>query len=203
MKRSCFFSLCGIICMIFGNVQPFDFRDEIAQGTCTALLTGTDYALAVQRTCTSTTKESCSKVCNEIGKVCYNSLHIYSVSPLKSFKYDSCSNTGCGPNFCCCSGKTPPSSHEYKAKIAQATCTGILYGTANYVSAVTRQCTSTAETCETVCTDLGKTCFNSLHLYDRKPKEVFETGSVSLKTYKYNSCTVVGCGPNFCCCSGN
>ncbi|XP_053374503.1 uncharacterized protein LOC123532088 [Mercenaria mercenaria] len=187
-----------IILGMFGYVQSFDFRDEIAQGACTSLLPGTDFTSAVQRTCTSTANESCSTVCNEIGKICYNSLHIYSVSPPKSYKYDSCSNTGCGPNFCCCSDKTPPSSLEYKVKIAQATCTGILYGTANYVSAVTRQCKSTAETtCETVCTDLGKTCFNSLHLYDRK------TGSVSLKTYKYNSCTVAGCGPNFCCCSGN
>lgn len=78
---------------------------------------------AVPRKCVSGSQESCSSVCSRIPNnakdtqrksanthICYNSIHVYSqdysthpnFAGLKTYKYNSCAASGCGPNYCCC-----------------------------------------------------------------------------------------------------
>ncbi|XP_045169411.1 uncharacterized protein LOC123532117 [Mercenaria mercenaria] len=197
-----------------GFVQSFDYKDEIAQGTCTSLITESDHIYAVRRTCTSNTPTTCDAVCSNIGKKCFNALHVYSgkilggtesgKQGLHTYKYNSCTGTNCGPNFCCCSDKPHAVSNPnaFKDYIAQSACTAILHGS-NHVYAVRRQCSSSStDDCNAVCKALTKTCYNSLHVYGGVQLPASDTGKVGLHTFRYNSCASSGCGPNFCCCSG-
>lgn len=99
--------------------------------------------------------------------------------------------------------------HEGSQLHAQATCAG-LEGNTGWVSAVPRNCQS-GQTCNSICAKIGSTapdsqrknagshyCINSLHIYN----QALSKGNhiPGLKTYKYNSCRVTSCGPNFCCC---
>lgn len=193
-----------------GTVHTYDYRDEIAQGACTAVKTGSDHIYAVRRQC-SNLAASCESVCHNLGKQCFNAVHVYGRTALAdsstgeiglhTYRYDSCSGTYCGPNFCCCSEKPSPAI-TFKDELAQSTCTALLPEKANHVYAVRRKCPQKAA-CNTICSHLGKTCFNSLHVYDAASIGYDETDKVGLHMYRYNSCTSAGCGPNFCCCSEN
>ncbi|XP_053407388.1 uncharacterized protein LOC128545909 [Mercenaria mercenaria] len=90
----------------------YDFADQIAVSTCTALLSGGNYVYAIRRKC-SALSVSCAETCKHVGKTCFNALHVYRSSTifprdqygalgLFLYKYNSCSGNYCGPNFCCC-----------------------------------------------------------------------------------------------------
>ncbi|XP_060584234.1 uncharacterized protein LOC132740370 [Ruditapes philippinarum] len=144
------FTVCTLVLLAVGPVESFDYKDEIAQGSCTSIIPDTqpDHVYAVRRTCPSA--ETCEAVCKNVGKICYNALHVYSgtilaagdtgKAGLHSYKYNSCTGTGCGPNFCCCANSkhTTPNPLAYKDEIAQSTCTAILPG-----KAVSRVCCKT------------------------------------------------------------
>ncbi|WAR21394.1 hypothetical protein MAR_015368, partial [Mya arenaria] len=90
----------------------YDYRDQMAQATCTALLDkGGAHVYAVRRACSSLTVP-CAEVCSSLSLTCFNSLHVYTpdtwlprgVTGQKSthmYRYNGCGG-GCGPNFCCC-----------------------------------------------------------------------------------------------------
>ncbi|XP_023930622.1 uncharacterized protein LOC112041515 [Lingula anatina] len=95
--------------------------------------------------------------------------------------------------------------YNWMDEIAQAACTGIMPvdGT---VHAVRRYCNSAYAACSTACTDLGKTCFETLHVYLNRPRlssnhdeAVGVTGS---QVHRYGGGCGGGCGPNYCCCRG-
>ena len=50
-------------------------------------------------------------------------------------------------------------------------------------------------------------CTESLHVYKRSPtlgdnyENYADSHKLGLSIYRYNSCTVGGAGPNYCCCS--
>jgi Skp family chaperone for outer membrane proteins len=103
--------------LVSEDANRFDRHDlegqTLAEATCTAL-NGGGWSFAVRRDCSS--KLSCAQICgavheNQVPRMrCYNSLHLYANNyangaertGLKTYKYNSCSNTGCGPNYCCC-----------------------------------------------------------------------------------------------------
>ncbi|XP_060575085.1 uncharacterized protein LOC132732631 [Ruditapes philippinarum] len=201
-----------VVLHFVGHAQSFNYKDEIAQGTCTSILTGgPDHVYAVRRSCNYGSKETCDAVCSKLGKHCYNAVNVYpevmigntetGKESLHAYKYNSCTNPGCGPNYCCCAiNKHPlPNPNAFKDEIAQATCTAILPGAHGHVYAVRRNC-SGKDTCDDVCSNISKSCFNALHLYNSATLDNTETGKEGLHTYRYNSCKNTGCGPNFCCC---
>ncbi len=80
--------------------------------------------------------------------------------------------------------------------VAQASCTAI-NPSGGYTWSVRRECSALTPDCTTVCANLGKTCFNSLHIYGNQPHTAeYQLG---LQTYRYEGCGG-GCGPNYCCC---
>ncbi|XP_060589188.1 uncharacterized protein LOC132744481 [Ruditapes philippinarum] len=95
----------------------YDFADQMAQSTCTAILPGANnYVYAVRRHC-SKLAASCEDTCKHVGKKCFSALQIPGnprILPrgtngalgLQMYKYDlyhGCSRGSyCGPNFCCC-----------------------------------------------------------------------------------------------------
>ncbi|XP_052772969.1 uncharacterized protein LOC128211896 [Mya arenaria] len=91
----------------------YDYRDQMAQATCTALLdTGSTHVYAVRRACSNMTVP-CAEVCSSLSLTCFNSLHVYNIgTPLpwgvtgkhngRMYRYNSCAGSFCGPNFCCC-----------------------------------------------------------------------------------------------------
>ncbi|CAH1790110.1 unnamed protein product [Owenia fusiformis] len=97
-------------------------------------------------------------------------------------------------------------------RIAQATCTDMnTSGGSTY--AVRRHCHGDDHrTCDTICKNLNNQdaqvakrnmlCFNSLHVYQNRPR--FPDGAgfekLGLKIYRYNTCSRAACGPNYCCC---
>ncbi|XP_060555062.1 uncharacterized protein LOC132715966 [Ruditapes philippinarum] len=93
----------------------YDFADQIAVATCTALLPGgSNHVYAVRRTCSSLAV-SCADTCKRVKTTCFNALHVYRGSPILKrnqdgerglylYRYNSCGGTFCGPNFCCCHG---------------------------------------------------------------------------------------------------
>ncbi len=115
---------------------------------------------------------------------------------------------------------TPPqaglASASAAAIIAQGACTGLYPSLAKggYVFSVPRQCSKGAPDCKSICENLHKTvdsrrfrrtlrksqksCFNSIHVYDKAPS--VNLAAAGTQTYVYNSCGG-GCGPNYCCCS--
>jgi hypothetical protein len=85
---------------------------------------------------------------------------------------------------------------------AQATCTAIR-PSGGWVFAVTR--TDGSQSCDQLCTQLtegqaGKlSCFNALHIYAAN-NAATENQALGFKTYRYNSCSNLSFGPNYCCC---
>ena len=86
-----------------------------AHATCTALGPGS-WVFAVQRDC-SNEAPSCADICSfliddQAGHLtCFNSLHVYEARTpfnrsytlgLKTYKYNGCGGSFCGPNYCCC-----------------------------------------------------------------------------------------------------
>ncbi|XP_052283346.1 uncharacterized protein LOC127880152 [Dreissena polymorpha] len=93
----------------------FSFTDEIAQATCTAIRSEGGYVKAVRRTCSNQTV-SCEDLCKSVSATCFNALHVYQPdnvlgiaetgrAGLKTYRYNSCLGSLCGPNFCCCDSK--------------------------------------------------------------------------------------------------
>ncbi len=94
-----------------------------AQAACIGVSGGLEgWVTAVPRSCDGNTV-SCDQICSNLhrrtqdkqlkeaaGRQCFNALHIYAngtseeggVPGFKTYKYQGCSNTGCGPNYCCC-----------------------------------------------------------------------------------------------------
>jgi hypothetical protein len=87
--------------------------------------------------------------------------------------------------------------------LAQAACTA-MKGAGGWTFAIRRECTAFAADCATTCANITEDqagplkCFNALHVYANEPRT--SAATVGLKTYRYNSCTGGGCGPNYCCC---
>eukprot|EP00294_Goniomonas_avonlea_P005608 CAMPEP_0114551806 /NCGR_PEP_ID=MMETSP0114-20121206/6795_1 /TAXON_ID=31324 /ORGANISM="Goniomonas sp, Strain m" /LENGTH=783 /DNA_ID=CAMNT_0001736655 /DNA_START=8 /DNA_END=2359 /DNA_ORIENTATION=- len=90
----------------------------LAQSVCSALAPG-GWAYAVKRTCRG--RRTCRDICGGTTESqarsagnrslqCVNSLHVYHNQPfrrdntrgLKVYKYNSCTSSSCGPNYCCC-----------------------------------------------------------------------------------------------------
>lgn len=109
---------------VAGSWAPAAFLGQIqAQATCTALARTNSWVTAVPRTC-SGDAPTCAEICGTVSSrtedsqvktaayhQCTGSLHIYENTPadaadqvgLKTYKYDSCDQGSCGPNYCCCS----------------------------------------------------------------------------------------------------
>ena len=100
---------------------PWSQQDMLAQlqaqAACVGMRGAATFVFAVPRSCNANTP-SCATICSQNsepqagGLSCFNALHIYgnattddlNVDGLKTVIYNSCANTSCGPNFCCCQG---------------------------------------------------------------------------------------------------
>ncbi|CAH1783448.1 unnamed protein product, partial [Owenia fusiformis] len=113
-----------------------------------------------------------------------------------------------------------PNSHNesdysnYYDEIAEAACTA-MNTAGGFTYAVRREC-PTSRTCSVICSNQSlraqdgqvasrsMRCLNALHVYNNRPQFAHGHTSgiekLSLKTYRYNSCTGSSCGPNYCCC---
>ncbi len=108
---------------VTGNpLEPF-LQNE-AQAACVGLSRGNyGWVSAIPRNCHGSSTNTCDHVCKHLSAVafdsqrraakvhkCVNAIHIYkpynSVNygypGLKTYLYNTCTGTGCGPNFCCC-----------------------------------------------------------------------------------------------------
>ncbi|XP_013403607.1 uncharacterized protein LOC106168896 [Lingula anatina] len=120
----------GEACSTSQYQVAYNYRDELAQSTCTAMSGRSGWVFAVRRTCSSEAP-TCAEICGSSalsaqdgqvsrgGLECFNALHVYIERPqlsedtskdtaklgLKMFRYDSCNGRHCGPNFCCCRSK--------------------------------------------------------------------------------------------------
>jgi len=96
-------------------------EDMIAQSTCGGLSEKEGWVYAVRRPCKGNT--TCEQICeskelsaqdpqikDRTGR-CQDSLHVYRNRPpilggnklgSKVYRYRSCRQRGCGPNYCCC-----------------------------------------------------------------------------------------------------
>jgi len=111
------------------EIAPFDRYDldgQIqAEAVCTALAPSdkSGWTYAVRRDCTATNGQTCDQLCaasmeSQVQSAgakqlwCLNAIHIYDnqatdkshVVGLKTYRYNSCAGTSCGPNYCCCWG---------------------------------------------------------------------------------------------------
>lgn len=101
--------------------------------------------------------------------------------------------------------------------LAQATCTALAPQSHHSVNfAVGRRCVEKEKAnCNQICKESLKksvhagaadpsklACFDSIHVYGTSASgsPADENNALGLKTSRYNSCTIDGCGPNFCCC---
>jgi len=100
--------------------RPFNKDDVdaqiLAEATCTAMNTKSGWTFAVRRPCITGSQTTCAHICNGLSESqagqleCFNSLHIYGRQPasststigLKTYRYNNCFHTSCGPNYCCC-----------------------------------------------------------------------------------------------------
>ena len=83
----------------------------LAQAACVAMVPNGGHVRAVQRTC-SNNAPSCEETCAQLNGVssCFNALHVYNNQPasgvnelgLRTYRYNGCSGSYCGPNYCCC-----------------------------------------------------------------------------------------------------
>ncbi|XP_060595669.1 uncharacterized protein LOC132749789 [Ruditapes philippinarum] len=109
------FTVCTLVLIAVDTTpNPLAYKDEIAQSTCTAILPGKpSHVYAVRRTCSASTA-TCTAICANLTKKCFNALHVYTAASLSNtdtgklglhtYRYNNCDLGGCGPNFCCCSG---------------------------------------------------------------------------------------------------
>ncbi len=104
-------------------LEPF-LQNE-AQAACIGLSRGLHgWVSAIPRECHGGSKQTCDHVCKHLGHVafdshrsaaarvhrCVNVIHVYKPyhsanfghPGLKTYLHNSCTSTGCGPNFCCC-----------------------------------------------------------------------------------------------------
>eukprot|EP00163_Fabomonas_tropica_P029587 TRINITY_DN638_c0_g1_i1.p1 TRINITY_DN638_c0_g1~~TRINITY_DN638_c0_g1_i1.p1 ORF type:complete len:357 (-),score=126.25 TRINITY_DN638_c0_g1_i1:180-1250(-) len=89
--------------------------------------------------------------------------------------------------------------------LAESTCTA-MQGGSGVGYAIRRECNKKGPNCAKICReavdparkDLKLVCHNSIHVSDAVGS--LEPGKVGLSTFRYNSCLVRGCGPNYCCC---
>mmetsp|Transcript_18792 Transcript_18792/g.29137 ORF Transcript_18792/g.29137 Transcript_18792/m.29137 type:complete len:712 (-) Transcript_18792:47-2182(-) len=94
----------------------------VAEAACTSMAPNrkSGWTYAVRRQCAG--RETCDTLCKKKNEsqaksegknnrlYCLNSLHIYGQQPtsqpyrigLRTYKYNSCRASGCGPNYCCC-----------------------------------------------------------------------------------------------------
>jgi len=101
--------------------------DEMAQSSCTGLTDKEGWSYAVRRQCTG--KETCDSICESLrlkaqdsqlstyktSGSCEDALHVYKCTGMTTFKqlgykvyrYRTCRDTHCGPNYCCCRFTTP------------------------------------------------------------------------------------------------
>eukprot|EP00118_Oscarella_pearsei_P008922 m.48521 g.48521 ORF g.48521 m.48521 type:complete len:250 (+) comp33883_c0_seq3:104-853(+) len=99
--------------------------DLFAAAVCAAIGSSVGYLYAVRRDCNSHRDIACNQICSDKSlraqdsqvasrpMRCVNAVHVYANRPvtgsgnpptlgLKLHMYNSCSNTACGPNYCCC-----------------------------------------------------------------------------------------------------
>lgn len=108
--------------------------------------------------------------------------------------------------------------YNYLDEIAMSICASLPSEGPSLVYAVRRTC-GEKETCKDICTDhqlrkqgpkevqgLAWTCLESLHVYKRQPaladnyEEYTDSHKLGLAIYRHYTCTIGGCGPNYCCC---
>jgi len=108
--------------------------------------------------------------------------------------------------------------YNYLDEIAMSICASIPSEGPGLMYAVRRTCGEKA-TCKDICTDaklrkqgpkevqsLQWTCSESLHVYKRQPaladnyEDYTDSHKLGLAIYRHYSCTIGGCGPNYCCC---
>lgn len=108
--------------------------------------------------------------------------------------------------------------YNYLDEIAMSICASIPSEGPGLLYAVRRTCGEKA-TCKDVCTDpklrkqgpkevqnLQWACSESLHVYKRQPsladnyEDYTDSHKLGLAIYRHYSCTIGGCGPNYCCC---
>lgn len=95
--------------------QQYIDAQILAQATCTALRPAGGWTFAIRRVC-SGNAPSCAEACaalteGQAGNLkCFNALHVYGNQAhgstdqlgLKTYKYNGCGGSYCGPNYCCC-----------------------------------------------------------------------------------------------------
>lgn len=108
--------------------------------------------------------------------------------------------------------------YNYLDEIAMSICASIPSEGPGLLYAVRRTCGEKA-TCKEICTDpklrkqgpkevqnLQWACAESLHVYKRQPaladnyEDYTDSHKLGLAIYRHYSCTIGGCGPNYCCC---
>jgi len=108
--------------------------------------------------------------------------------------------------------------YNYLDEIAMSICAALPSEGPGLIYAVRRTC-GEKPTCKDICTDhalrkqgpkevqsLQWACQESLHVYKRQPsladnyEEYTDSHKLGLAIYRHYSCTIGGCGPNYCCC---
>lgn len=108
--------------------------------------------------------------------------------------------------------------YNYLDEIAMSICAALPSEGPGLIYAVRRTC-GEKPTCKDICTDhqlrkqgpkevqgLQWACSESLHVYKRQPsladnyEEYTDSHKLGLAIYRHFSCTIGGCGPNYCCC---
>lgn len=108
--------------------------------------------------------------------------------------------------------------YNYLDEIAMSICAALPSEGPGLIYAVRRTC-GEKPTCKDICTDhalrkqgphevqgLNWACSESLHVYKRQPsladnyEEYTDSHKLGLAIYRHYSCTIGGCGPNYCCC---
>ncbi|XP_004210545.1 uncharacterized protein LOC100202164 isoform X2 [Hydra vulgaris] len=108
--------------------------------------------------------------------------------------------------------------YNYLDEIAMSICASIPSEGPGLLYAVRRTC-GEKSTCKDICTDpklrkqgpkevqsLIWACSESLHVYKRQPsladnyEDYTDSHKLGLAIYRHYSCTIGGCGPNYCCC---
>ncbi|XP_048586089.1 uncharacterized protein LOC116611361 isoform X1 [Nematostella vectensis] len=108
--------------------------------------------------------------------------------------------------------------YNYLDEIAMSICSAIPADGPGLIYAVRRTC-GDKDDCRKICTDpklreqgpkevqqLTWNCTESLHVYKRQPSladnydNYTDSRKLGLAVFRHHSCTVVGCGPNYCCC---
>ena len=108
--------------------------------------------------------------------------------------------------------------YNYLDEMAMSICASIPSDGPGLIYAVRRTCGEKAN-CQNICTDsklrqqgdsevrrLTWSCTESLHVYKRQPAladnydKYSDSHKLGLAVFRHHSCTIGGCGPNYCCC---